>query len=418
MRRAKKTRWPDTAAPQAVACASLRAARSAALRAVGSAGLRAVAPAALLVAAMAAAGPAELHAQAGAGGALVQSYTFGTPEAAGLERFTLTTLPFAAEVPLGGFASVDVSGAWAEGRARGPDGAEARLNGLTDTQVGFALTLGRDRVVLRSTLSLPTGQDVVTFEESAVAAVVAAELLPFAINTWGSGGGAGGDMALAFQAGGWGVGIGGGYWAGRSFDPGIDAGGQYRPGDQIQARLALDRDVGSSGTFSLIVGMQRFGEDALDGANLFRSGDRYEGLASYTFAVGMRGSALVYGGAYHRERGSLLVDTPTLEGATSTASQQLFMAGTNLLLPLSNRISLLPDAGVRVFRSGDGVGQGWLGTVGAALDVRLAGPPYGRRLVLSPSGAARLGRVVVREGSRSDIVGWEAGVTLRMVTGR
>lgn len=362
--------------------------------------------------------PGALHGQSAGAGAAVQYYSFLDAEAAGLESFVLVTTPFAVGIPVAGLFALDVSGAYAQGIATGPEGTEARLSGPTDTELGFSVLLGDDRVVFSSSLTLPTGQDIETLEEATVAAVVAAELLPFSIATWGAGGGAGGDVALAFQAGEWGIGIGGGYWAAKEFVPTSDVTYAYRPGDQLQARVALDRDVGESGTFSLILGLQRFGEDELDGTNLFRSGNRLEGMASYAFALGLRGSALLYGGVYHREQGVLLLEASLLDGATDSPSQQLFMGGASLLIPASPRVSIMPDVSMRVFRSGDGVGQGWLATAGSSFEIRVAGHSFGRNVVLSPSAKLRLGRVIVREDSESGIVGWEAGITLRVGAGR
>ena len=362
--------------------------------------------------------PGGAQAQAAAGGGSFQYYSFRDAEAAGLESFALVTAPFAVGIPVAGLFSIDVSGAYAQGIATGPDGAEARMSGLTDTQLGFSILLGDDRVVLSSSLTLPTGKKTLTLEEAAVAAVVAAELLPFPIATWGTGGGAGGDLALAFQADDWGIGIAGGYWAAREFEPVPGETFAYRPGDQIQARIALDRDVGASGTFSVLLGIQRFGEDELEGTNLFQSGNRLEGLVSYAFALGLRGSALLYGGVYHRERGALLLEASQLDGATDSPSQQLFLGGANLLIPAGRRVTVLPDVSVRVFRSGDGVGQGWLATAGSALDIRVSGRSFGRNVVFSPSAKLRLGRVIVREDTESDIIGWEASVTLRVGAGR
>ncbi len=362
--------------------------------------------------------PIAAWGQAARAGGSFQFYSFADAEAAGLESFSLFTAPYAVAVPIAGLVAVDVSGAYAQGIATGPGGVEARMSGPTDTQLGLSLLLGGDRVVLSTSMSLPTGQESRSLEEATVAAVVAAELLPFPLATWSAGGGAGGDLSLAVQAGEWGIGLAGGYWAGREFEPVPGETFAYRPGDQIQARVALDRDVGESGTLSLLVGLQRFGEDRLEGSNLFRSGNRLEGLVSYAFALGLRGSALAYGGVYHRARGSLLLESPSLDGATDSPSQQLFLGGLNLLLPAGRRVDVVPDVNLRVFRSGDGVGQGWLASAGGALDIRVSGTSFGRNLVLSPSAKARLGRVIVREGAESGIVGWEAGLTLRMGAGR
>ena len=358
-----------------------------------------------------------VSAQVGAG-ALMQTYRFDDPAAAGLEQFRLTTLPFMAAVPLGSRLTLDVSGAYAEGTVTGVDGFEATLSGPTDTQLGVSVALGPDRVVLTGGLVLATGQSTQTFQEAAVAGVVAAELLPFAISTWGSGGGAGGDVAVAFQAGRVGIGFSGGYQAASEYEPLSDLAFAYRPGDQLRFRFALDADVGEAGTFSLLLGLQRFGQDAFAGVNLFQSGTRLEGLVSYAFPTGLRGSGLVYGGVYHRENGSLLTDVPSLEGATDSPSQQLFVGGANFRLPAGARAALLPDLEMRVFRSADGIGQGWVGSAGATLDLRVSGRRFGRRLVLGPTARFRFGSVTVNEDAESGLKGWEAGLTLRLEGGR
>ncbi len=370
--------------------------------------------AAALSLALLAAPTAPLAGQAAGGGVLLQRYTFADAQAAGLSTFTLRTAPWAVSLPLGGRLSVVASGAWAEGEATGAEGARATLSGFTDTEVGVALALGQDRMVLTASASLPTGHSTLTLPEAAVAGVVAAELLPFAVTSWGSGGGMGGDVAVAVQAGAWGLGVVAGYRAGNSFEPLADESFTYRPGDQARVRLALDRDVGTSGTFSIIVGMQRFSEDELGGANLFRSGDRFEALAGYTFALGLKSSAQIYAGAYHRAAGSVLTTEPTLDGATDSPSQQLFTGGVDLRIPVGRRVTFLPTTEARVFRTADGVGQGWLASGGATLEIILAGRRFGRRLVLAPSGAYRRGHIIVQEGSESDLTGWEAGLTLRV----
>ncbi len=351
-----------------------------------------------------------------AGGALLQRYTFADPEAAGLKSFDLFTAPFAAALPLGSSAVLEVSGAYAEGTLTG-SGGEAKRSGFTDTDIGLTVTLGAQRMVLTAAATLPTGRSTQTFAEATVAGVVAAELLPFAITTWGTGGSTGGDVALAFQAGRVGLGLSGSYRRARTFQPLEGDAFTYRPGDQIRVRLALDADVSESGTLSVLLGFQHFGDDLQDGANLFRSGRRLEGVISYAFAFGRRGGAQLYGGIYHREHGRLLAETPSLEGASDSPSQQLFVAGLDLRLP-AGRATFLPDGEIRVFRSQDGVGQGWVAGAGGALELRVAGRRFGRRLVLAPSGRVRIGHVIAREGAETDLTGWEAGLIVRIGGGR
>lgn len=361
--------------------------------------------------------PSDLSAQEVGAGAVAQTYTFGSPDAAGLADFRLVTLPLAFSVPIGAYVEIGAATAFADGRATGTDGSTASLAGFTDTDLFLSLGLGRDRAALTLGFTAPSGATSLSLAEATVAGIVAAELLPFAITTWGSGGGAGGDLALAFEAGGWGLGLSGGYQAPRSYEP-LDAEAfAYRPGAQMRARVAVDRRVGSASTLAVVVGVQRFEDDALDDSNLFRSGTRVDGSASLTFPVGIRGSGQLHAGAYLRDRGTLLLEAPALDGAGDSPGQQLLTAGGAFRLPLADRVVAVPSVDGRVFRTDDGVGQGWLASAGVGFEIRLAGASFGRHVLLSPHAAFRRGRAVVREDSESDVTGWEAGVTLRLAGG-
>lgn len=363
-------------------------------------------------------GQTTLHAQQVGGGWMLQSYRFDDAAAVGLEDFRLLTLPFGASVDLGSAFTVYLAGAYADGEAMGPAGQRASLSGLTDTEAGLSVRLGVDWLIANASATLPTGKSTLTTEESLVAGVVASELLPFAVKNWGTGGSVGGDIAIASQAGAWGIGLAAGFRLSQEYEPVPAQALAYRPGDQLQFRLALDRDVAESGTLSILLGFQRFSEDAISGTNLFRSGNRFEGVFSYAFALGLRSSALLYGGLYHRANGFLLSDDSVLGGAGDSPSQQLFMAGTNLMLSLGRSATMIPRAELTIFRAEDGVGQGWVTTVGSTLDIRLAGNSSSARLILSPTGQLRLGHVTIEQGSMSDFLGWELGLTMRVETGR
>lgn len=362
-------------------------------------------------------GPTGVSAQVAAAGELLQTYRFGDPDAVGLSEFRLVTLPFAASVGVGPL-SVLASGAYADGTAIGSEGGQVSLSGLTDTEVGISVALGPDRYVVTASAALPTGASGYTAGESAVAGIVAAELLPFAITSWGTGGGVGGDVAMALQAGAWGVGLAGGYRAAREYEPLSGQSFTYRPGDRLGARLALDRDVGESSTFSVLLGLRRFSADELGGTNLFRSGNRLEGVASYAFPVGIRSSALVYAGAYHRANGALLLEESALSGATASPSQQLFTGGLQMRVPLGRRATFLPELDGRLFRASDGIGQGWVASAGGSVDLIAFGRRSRGRLVLAPTARVRLGHVVVRDGAESGLTGVEAGVIVRLESGR
>ena len=363
-------------------------------------------------------GVPSLHAQAVGAGPVLQTYQFEDASAAGLKSIQLMSAPFAVTVPVMPTLAVSVSGAYARGTAKGEAGETVTLEGLTDTNVDVVFGVGLDWLIVTAGATVPTGNNTHSVGESLVAGVVAAELLPFAIKTWGSGGSAGGTVAAARQLGGWGLGLSAGYRVASEYEPLQAQTLGYRPGDQLQLRLALDHDVGSAGTFSILLGLQRYGNDQVGGNELFQSGMRLDAVVSYAFALGLRSSALVYGGVNHRANGTLLEAQSSLGGATDTPSQQLFLAGADIRLPLGRRAAARPTAEVRVFRAEDGASQGWVSSLGGSLDYRVAGSNSGRRLIVAPTGRVRLGRVIVTDDLQTGVFGWEAGITLTMAFGR
>jgi len=68
---------------------------------------------------------------------------------------------------------------------------------------------------------------------------------------------------------------------------------------------------------------------------------------------------------------------------------------------------VVPSVDARVFRSGDGVGQGWLTGLGVSVEMPAGG------LMLVPSVRGRFGSVLVREDSQSGITGLELSMTAR-----
>lgn len=357
-----------------------------------------------LLLALAAAAPAA--AQVGDGlpwtagaGVRMESYAFSKAEQVGIDRVSLTTIPLAAEVRVAGRVRVGVSSAFASAALRRADGTESTLAGLTDTELRLAVPLRGDWITLTGVAVLPTGKERLSEGEMEVAAVVASDLLPFAVSHWGSGGGIGASLAVARRFGTVGLGASGGYRASREYQA-FGEGPAYRPGDETFIRLAVDRSFGA-GKATLQASAHRFAHDRLDGGNLYRAGDRYQLIGSYAFAGGRRASGVVYAGVLHRENGASLAEL-----AGDVPSQDLYLAGAGARLRLG-RAALLPSVDARVFRAADGVGQGYGVGVGASAEV-----PAGA-VVLVPSARLRLGDVLVRDQVRSAFTGMELGLTLR-----
>lgn len=342
---------------------------------------------------------AQITAETGTG-VVWQTYSFGDGAAVGVEDVTLLTIPVAFAARFGSATALDVRGAWASGRLRAPGGAESTISGPTDLEVTLSRTFGLDAVVASLVGVLPTGASTQTLEESGVAGLVAGDLLPFRISNWGTGGGVGGSLAVARRVSGFGVGASVGYVVAREYEPVTGDATLFQPGDFLRVNMVADRTVGGRSKFSLRMGFQRFGDDGLDGVDLFRSGNRYDATVSYAFPSGGNSSAIVYGGFLQREEGRYLADP------REVASQGLLLAGGALRAPLGGGV-LTPSVDLRLLRRGDGVGQGYLGGIGAGFEL----PTQGATFI--PSVRLRRGSVEARQGLESSVMGIEAALAIR-----
>ncbi|MGH7460891.1 MAG: hypothetical protein ACREMA_07665, partial [Longimicrobiales bacterium] len=245
------------------------------------------------------AAPAQVRGLQAGSGVLTEVFSFRSPSALGMDNVVLVTAPFA--VRFSGPVTVEVAGAYAHATLMDADGGSSTLEGLTDTSIRLVLPLASDRITLAGAAYLPTGKATQTTEEARVASVIAADLLPFSITNWGTGGGFDVSAAVAVPVGDFGLGARFGFAAAREFEPLV--GGpdvfRYQPGNQLYARLAVDRRVGAAGKAALSATMQRFADDAFNGQNLYRSGDRLEFLATLNTSAGGSASASVYGGVLH-----------------------------------------------------------------------------------------------------------------------
>jgi hypothetical protein len=273
------------------------------------------------------------------------------------------------------------------------------MSGPTDTQVSLGFAIVPERLSIAIVALAPTGNSEQDAEEAEVAGAIAADLIPFRISNWGSGGGLGVTTTISHSFGRVGAGISGAYLVGREFDLLEAQEFAYRPGDQLVIRGALDASVGNAGKLGLQLTLQQAKEDQVNGSNLYRPGRRYQAIGSYQFAMG-RSSGVVYGGAMHRARGTFLLET-----GSDAPSQDLILVGGGLRIALGG-VVFAPSGDVRVQRRSDGTDQGWSAGVGGSLE-------FGSNVRLVPTGRARFGNVLVREGTESGFSGFDAGLTLR-----
>jgi hypothetical protein len=167
---------------------------------------------------------------------------------------------------------------------------------------------------------------------------------------------------------------------------------------------AVDGTVGEASKASLRVTYHHYGQDQIDGNNLFQSGNRFQAMASIAFPMGGRSSGIAYGGMTHRQRSTLLEGLPF---AQEFPSQNLFLLGGGLRVPVGGRV-LQPDAELRVLRRSDSAGQGIDLGVGASLEFRSG------RSTFAPSARLHIGQLEMRQGSKGNLFGFELGLSARV----
>lgn len=336
----------------------------------------------------------------GVAGGYFETYEFVDPEVLGIQRVSLATLPIGVQAAVIERLSLELRTAVAFGSMTRADGSEVTLSGVTDSEIRANFAVIPERLTISAAALLPTGSSRHSAEESELAGLVAADLLPFRISNWGSGGGAGLISTFTVPLGDFGIGLSAGYTMGREFEPLAEDELAYRPGDELRVRLAIDRNFGASAKATLMVGAQNYRQDELQGASIFEPGDRYEAQASFAFRAGNQSTGVAYGGIQHRGAGRLL------DQGLETPAQDLFTAGVGFRLP-RGMTTLMPAAELRIFRREDGTGQGHLGVVGFSAEV-----PSGPVMII-PSVRGRFGEALLWDGAESSVRGAEVGVGIR-----
>lgn len=332
-------------------------------------------------------------------GAVFETYSFGDAGAAGIKSVALMTVPFVASFQPVTWANIGVSGAFASATAINNDDSESTVSGLTDTAVQLAIPLASSRLTVGATLMLPTGKSTYAQDEAQVAGIIAADLLPFRVSNWGSGGGIDLRTSAAASMGGLNVAGSLGYQVSREFDLVEEGEFMYRPGDQLYARIGADAAAGE-GRVAAQVAMYRFGSDEVNSQNLYQAGNRIQGTLSYVTPLGRRGRAQLYSGALRRQQGVFL------DGSGDTPAQTMIMLGGGLRQPVGNGL-LMPTVDVRLLRSSDGEGQGYIAGAGAAYEIAFGAATF------VPTARVRFGQLLVSEGVESGVTGFEIGALLR-----
>jgi len=201
------------------------------------------------------------------------------------ETIAELAIPIFVSVPIGSRLSFDVGTAYAN--ARVTSGAvRSEISGLSDTQIRGSYTFGGDFVVLTAGVSLPTGESTVTREQLLAAGRIGNDFLSFPVSEMGTGLAVTGGVAVAQPVGDWSVGAGLAVRRSRAYQP-FDVPGQtfrYQPGNELRARLGVDRPIGA-GRLALGVTYAAFGrEDA--GGSAYNTGDRVIAQGALTGLIG------------------------------------------------------------------------------------------------------------------------------------
>ena len=358
----------------------------------------------------------DVHAQTASAGARFESYGISRSSDLRLRSLRLYTLPFGGRVPLGSGAELTVGGAYAAGSATLANGERGTIRGLIDTRVSIEARPGS--LVLSASALLPTGNVIANESEATVVGLLSTELLPFGVTQWGTGGGVAGDLGVVRRVGETAVQLSLGGSLFRGSRP-LDATLVYSPGLQLRARAAVESAVGQAGVLSMLLGYQRFRADSYGSTSVFTPGARLEAVVSYAFPLGRRESVLTHGGFYRLQGGISELGEPKLAafgavfpGLADRPARTLITAGGELRIA-RGRYVFAPRGDVRVLRRADGIGQGWLVSIGGRAEARPAVEILGSTWVAAPSLAIRAGRLVAAQGLTSGIFGGEVGVTLR-----
>ena len=355
----------------------------------------------LTAALLATSAPAAAQVDLGFGaGAAFERYDFSDAELAGIESLSLLSFPFVGRADLTPRLRLDLNGAYAIGTLSRPGEEESSVSGPTDTELRLSYAFGADRVVVSLVALLPTGLATLSTEEADVAGAVAADVLPFRISNWGTGGGLGASTAFAVPVGAFAVGLSLGYVVTREYEPRDADPFTYRPGDQLHVRAAIDRSFGAAGKASLQLVYQHYQNDELDGANLYQSGDRLQATGSYAFAAGPRAAGIVYLGYLRRSEGEF-------SGITRIVpAQDLVFTGGGFRVPFGS-ILLAPSLDLRLVSRADGAEEGYTAAFGVAAEMAAGS------VLLVPSLRGRVGNVVLSEGVESGFTGFDIGFGVR-----
>lgn len=277
---------------------------------------------------------------------------------------------------------------------------KASVSGLTDTQVRAVYQVVPDVVVLTVSANLPTGKTKLTSDELVAAGVMASDLIPFPVASFGSGANVTTGVAMAVPVGGWAVGLGGSYRLTSGYTPLAAVDSSYKPGGELRLRVGADRVVGQ-GRISLGFTFSTFADDAFGGNQIYRPGKRYITQGSWSFPLGNLGLAL-YAWDLYRNGGTVIV------GGSTTEKQNVLAAGAAASVQIGRNV-LRPQIEYRI----QSAGVSSMAAIGHLLSLSARYQlPLTPRFTLLPAVRFDTGNLIYN-GATIGLTGWGLTVGLR-----
>lgn len=153
-------------------------------------------------------------------------------------------------------------------------GANADLNGLSDTRLSGSYLLGEDKYLLTFGVNLPSGKHSLKPEEFTVANILAVHALDFQVPILGQGMDLSGGVVMAQRFSSFVMGVGVGYLMRGQFKPIVDSDYKYNPGDELSFSLGLDRPLNRRSKLMFDASYTLYGKDAANGIEVFKAGNR------------------------------------------------------------------------------------------------------------------------------------------------
>jgi hypothetical protein len=320
----------------------------------------------------------------------------------GVKNVSEIAVPFGVVWTASPRIAFDLGGNYASVTRKDEAGASSSLSGLTDIQARGAFQVVPDLAVLTVTANLPTGKTKLTPDQLVVAGVVASDLIPFPVSTFGSGFNVTTGLALAVPVSGWALGLAGSYRQSAGFTLLADTNAQWKGGGEFRVRAGAERIVGQS---RLSVGFtySTFGQDEFGGSPVFQSGKRFITQGSWSFPVGNLGLA-VYAWDMYRGAG-----TVPNQGTQVAKRNVLALGGIANIQMGRNVLRAQLEYRNHTLGATQLTAAGKLVSLGARYQM-----PVGDRFVVFPSLRFDAGNVVNPTTTQAvSFAGWDFGVTLR-----